>query len=219
MHTCNGTRLWDSLMDMAKVGPTSKGGNCRLALSKEDRDGRELFASWCREAGMSIHVDAIGNLFARLPGRNDALPPVVMGSHLDTQPKGGRFDGIYGVLAGLEVVRSLHDKGLQLERPLEIAVWTNEEGARFTPAMLGSAVFTGELPLEQALSSRDAEGVSVAEALEQTGYAGELPLGREFDAYGSVRFFVCGPVAACRQAGPDFHHVGLMNRSPYRIAN
>ncbi|MBK4992459.1 Zn-dependent hydrolase [Pseudomonas sp. S37] len=183
MHTCNGTRLWDSLMDMAKVGPTAKGGNCRLALSKEDRDGRELFANWCREAGMSIQVDAIGNLFARLPGRNDALAPVVMGSHLDTQPKGGRFDGIYGVLAGLEVVRSLQDKGLQLERPLEIAVWTNEEGARFTPAMLGSAVFTGELPLAQALSSRDAEGVSVAEALEQTGYAGELPLGREFDAY------------------------------------
>ncbi|MBF8774052.1 Zn-dependent hydrolase [Pseudomonas fulva] len=183
MHTCNGTRLWASLMDMAKVGPTAKGGNCRLALSKEDRDGRELFANWCREAGMSIHVDAIGNLFARLPGRNDALPPVVMGSHLDTQPKGGRFDGIYGVLAGLEVVRSLQDKGLQLERPLEIAVWTNEEGARFTPAMLGSAVFTGELSLDQALSSRDAEGVSVAEALEKTGYAGELPLGREFDAY------------------------------------
>lgn len=183
MHTCNGTRLWDSLMDMAKVGPTAKGGNCRLALSKEDREGRELFAGWCRKAGMSIHVDAIGNLFARLPGRNDTLPPVVMGSHLDTQPKGGRFDGIYGVLAGLEVVRSLQDKGIQLEHPLEIAVWTNEEGARFTPAMLGSAVFTGELPLEKALASCDADGISVAEALKQTGYAGDLPLGREFDAY------------------------------------
>ncbi|MCY1507562.1 N-carbamoyl-L-amino-acid hydrolase [compost metagenome] len=183
MLKCNGERLWDSLMQMAKVGPTEKGGNCRLALSEEDRAGRELFALWCRDLGMSIRLDPIGNLFARLPGRNDALPPVVMGSHLDTQPKGGRFDGIYGVLAGLEVVRSLKDAGIATERPLEIAVWTNEEGARFTPAMLGSAVFTGDLPLERALAIRDAEGISVAEALERTGYAGELPLGREFDAY------------------------------------
>ncbi|MDT4822690.1 N-carbamoyl-L-amino-acid hydrolase [compost metagenome] len=183
MLKCNGERLWDSLMQMAKVGPTEKGGNCRLALSEEDRAGRELFALWCRDLGMSIRPDPIGNLFARLPGRNDALPPVVMGSHLDTQPKGGRFDGIYGVLAGLEVVRSLKDAGIATERPLEIAVWTNEEGARFTPAMLGSAVFTGDLPLERALAIRDAEGISVAEALERTGYAGELPLGREFDAY------------------------------------
>lgn len=108
---CNGERLWQSLMDMAKVGATDKGGNCRMALSEEDRAGRELFIGWCREAGMSITFDAIGNLFARLPGLNDQLPPVVMGSHLDTQPKGGRFDGIYGVLCGLEVVRSLADAG------------------------------------------------------------------------------------------------------------
>ncbi|MFZ6049691.1 Zn-dependent hydrolase [Pseudomonas sp. CR3202] len=183
MLKCNGERLWDSLMQMAKVGPTEKGGNCRLALSEEDRAGRELFVRWCRDLGMSIRLDPIGNLFARLPGCNDALPPVVMGSHLDTQPKGGRFDGIYGVLAGLEVVRSLKDAGIATERALEIAVWTNEEGARFTPAMLGSAVFTGDLPLERALAIRDADGISVAEALERTGQAGALPLGREFDAY------------------------------------
>lgn len=183
MLKCNGERLWDSLMQMARVAPTEKGGNCRLALSEDDRAGRELFAGWCRDLGMSIRVDRIGNLFARKAGRNDALPPVVMGSHLDTQPKGGRFDGIYGVLAGLEVLRSLKDQGIEPERPLEIAVWTNEEGARFTPAMLGSAVFTGNLPLERALVIRDADGVSVAEALEQSGYAGDLPLGRPFDAY------------------------------------
>lgn len=183
MLKCNGERLWDSLMQMARVAPTEKGGNCRLALSGDDRTGRELFAGWCRDLGMSIRVDRIGNLFARKAGRNDALPPVVMGSHLDTQPKGGRFDGIYGVLAGLEVVRSMKEQGIESERPLEIAVWTNEEGARFTPAMLGSAVFTGNLPLEQALAIRDADGVSVADALEQSGYAGDLSLGRPFDAY------------------------------------
>ncbi|RJG09090.1 Zn-dependent hydrolase [Pseudomonas cavernicola] len=183
MLKSNGERLWDSLMQMAKVGATENGGNCRLALSAEDRAGRELFVSWCRELGMSIKVDRIGNLFAQREGRNGALPPVVMGSHLDTQPKGGRFDGIYGVLAGLEVVRSLRDQGIETEKPIEIAVWTNEEGARFTPAMLGSAVFTQVLPLEKALAIKDADGISMKEALEQSGYAGEEPLARAFDAY------------------------------------
>ncbi|WP_306579952.1 Zn-dependent hydrolase [Pseudomonas sp.] len=183
MLTCNGERLWDSLMQMAKVGPTENGGNCRLALSAEDKAGRELFAGWCRDLGMTVHFDAIGNLFARKVGRDESLPPVVMGSHLDTQPKGGRFDGIYGVLAGLEVLRSLRDQGIEPLRTLEIAVWTNEEGARFTPAMLGSAVFTGDLALERALAVKDAAGVSVAQALEDTGHAGSLPLAREFDAY------------------------------------
>lgn len=180
---CNGERLWQSLMDMAKVGATDKGGNCRLALSEEDRAGRELFIGWCREAGMSITFDAIGNLFARLPGLNDQLPPVVMGSHLDTQPKGGRFDGIYGVLCGLEVVRSLADAGVRNKRPIEIAVWTNEEGARFTPAMFGSAVFTGSLALDTALNACDSEGVSVRQALESIGHGGDAPFQRPFDAY------------------------------------
>jgi N-carbamoyl-L-amino-acid hydrolase len=180
---CNGERLWGSLMDMAKIGATAKGGNCRLALSAEDAAGRELFMSWCRAEGMTLGFDAIGNLFARRPGLDDSLAPIVMGSHLDTQPKGGRFDGIYGVLSGLEVVRCLNEQGLQSQRPVEIAVWTNEEGARFTPAMFGSAVFTGSLPLQTALDAKDADGVSVAEALQATGHTGEIPFERAFDAY------------------------------------
>ncbi|SDI40863.1 N-carbamoyl-L-amino-acid hydrolase [Pseudomonas flavescens] len=180
---CNGSRLWSSLMDMAKVGATDKGGNCRLALSAEDKAGRELFMGWCREAGMTIAFDAIGNLFARRSGNNDDLDPIVMGSHLDTQPKGGRFDGIYGVLSGLEVVRCLNDNAIESQRPIEIAVWTNEEGARFTPAMFGSAVFTGNLALRTALDTRDVAGISVAQELEATGHIGKLPLQRPFDAY------------------------------------
>ncbi|VVP18654.1 N-carbamoyl-L-amino-acid hydrolase [Pseudomonas fluorescens] len=179
----NGERLWGSLMDMAKVGATERGGNCRLALSREDLAGRELFMGWCREAGLSIAFDAIGNLFARREGQDNALPPIVMGSHLDTQPKGGRFDGIYGVLSGLEVVRCLNDQGIETRQPIEIAVWTNEEGARFTPAMFGSAVFTGILPLQTALGARDAQGISVAEALADIGHGGDLPLQRAFDSY------------------------------------
>jgi N-carbamoyl-L-amino-acid hydrolase len=179
----NGERLWASLMDMARIGATERGGNCRLALSREDQAGRELFIGWCREAGMSVAFDAIGNLFARRPGLDDSLAPIVMGSHLDTQPKGGRFDGIYGVLSGLEVVRCLNEQGIQTRQPIEIAVWTNEEGARFTPAMFGSAVFTGSLALQTALQARDAQGISVAEALADIGHAGELPFQRPFDAY------------------------------------
>ncbi|SQF98547.1 allantoate amidohydrolase [Paucimonas lemoignei] len=180
---CNGERLWGSLMDMAKVGATAKGGNCRLALSAEDAAGRELFMTWCRAEGMTLNFDAIGNLFARRAGLDDSLAPIVMGSHLDTQPKGGRFDGIYGVLSGLEVVRCLNEQGIQSQRPIEIAVWTNEEGARFTPAMFGSAVFTGSLPLQTALDARDVDGISVAQALEATGHTGELAFERAFDAY------------------------------------
>lgn len=179
----NGERLWASLMDMAKVGATERGGNCRLALSREDLAGRELFMGWCREAGMQIAFDAIGNLFARRAGQDDSLAPIVMGSHLDTQPKGGRFDGIYGVLGGLEVVRSLNDLGIITRQPIEIAVWTNEEGARFTPAMFGSAVFTGALSLQTALDAKDADGISVAQALAQIGQHGTLAFKRPFDAY------------------------------------
>lgn len=179
----NGDRLWASLMDMAQIGATAKGGNCRLALSAEDKAGRELFMSWCREAGMTLSFDAIGNLFARRAGLNEELEPIVMGSHLDTQPKGGRFDGIYGVLSGLEVVRCLNEQGIQSQRPIEIAVWTNEEGARFTPAMFGSAVFTGTLALQTALDACDADGISVAQALDATGHVGEQPFKRPFDSY------------------------------------
>ncbi|MCO7574471.1 Zn-dependent hydrolase [Pseudomonas chlororaphis] len=183
MLKSNGERLWASLMAMAEIGATARGGSCRLALSDEDRAGRELFAHWCSEAGLSLSVDPIGNLFARRPGSDPDAAPVMMGSHLDTQPEGGRFDGVYGVLAGLEVVRRLNDLGIQTRKPLEVAVWTNEEGARFTPAMFGSAVFTGVMRLDAALAVRDAEGISVAQALQRSGYAGSRPLGGAVDAY------------------------------------
>ncbi|MBF0643709.1 Zn-dependent hydrolase [Pseudomonas protegens] len=183
MLKINGQRLWASLMAMAEIGATARGGSCRLALSDEDRAGRELFAHWCTEAGMSLSVDPIGNLFARRPGSDPDAAPVMMGSHLDTQPEGGRFDGVYGVLAGLEVVRTLNDLGIQTRKPLEVAVWTNEEGARFTPAMFGSAVFTGVMALDAALAVRDVDGISVAQALQRTGYAGSRPLGAAVDAY------------------------------------
>ncbi|WP_085630831.1 MULTISPECIES: Zn-dependent hydrolase [unclassified Pseudomonas] len=183
MLKINGERLWASLMAMAEIGATARGGSCRLALSDEDKAGRELFAHWCREAGMTVSVDAIGNLFARRPGTDPDAAPVMMGSHLDTQPEGGRFDGVYGVLAGLEVVRRLNDLNISTRKPLEVAVWTNEEGARFTPAMFGSAVFTGLMDLDAALAVRDADGISVAQALQRTGYAGNRPLGGQVDAY------------------------------------
>ncbi|AZE71746.1 N-carbamoyl-L-amino acid hydrolase [Pseudomonas synxantha] len=183
MLKINGERLWASLMAMAEIGATTRGGSCRLALSAEDKAGRELFSHWCKAAGLTLSVDAIGNLFARRAGTDNDAAPVMIGSHLDTQPEGGRFDGVYGVLAGLEVIRSLDDHGIQTHKPLEIAVWTNEEGARFTPAMLGSAVFTGALALDKALATTDGDGISVAEALRATGYNGERTLGGAVDAY------------------------------------
>ena len=183
MLKINGERLWASLMAMAEIGATARGGSCRLALSAEDKAGRELFSHWCKAAGLTLSVDAIGNLFARRAGTDNDAAPVMIGSHLDTQPEGGRFDGVYGVLAGLEVIRSLDDHGIQTRKPLEIAVWTNEEGARFTPAMLGSAVFTGALALDKALATTDGDGVSVDEALRATGYNGERALGGAVDAY------------------------------------
>lgn len=183
MLQVNGERLWQSLMEMAKIGATAAGGNTRLALTQEDKQGRELFMQWCRDAGMRTYFDAIGNLFARREGKNPQANPIVIGSHLDTQPKGGRFDGIYGVLAGLEAIRTLNDKNEITEQPLEIAVWANEEGARFTPAMLGSAVFTGALALENALDITDGDGVSIRRSLNDIGHAGNTPLARTFDAY------------------------------------
>ncbi|MCA8294260.1 Zn-dependent hydrolase [Burkholderia sp. AU30198] len=184
MLKINAERLWQSLMDMAQVGATAKGGVRRLALTDEDAAGRARFETWCRDAGLTLTVDRVGNLFARRAGLRPDAAPVASGSHLDTQPEGGRFDGVYGVLAALEVVRTLNDAGIATERPIEIVVWTNEEGARFTPAMLGSAAFTGVMPLDAALASRDAAGASVADALRASGYAGERAVpGAPFDAY------------------------------------
>jgi len=139
----DGQRLWDSIMAIGEIGPGQHGGSCRLALTDEDRDGRDLFIRWCEEIGCSITIDDMGNIFARRAGRNNDLAPIVAGSHLDTQPHGGKFDGIYGVLAALEAVRTLHDNNVSTEAPVEIVVWTNEEGSRFAPAMISSGVYAG----------------------------------------------------------------------------
>ena len=173
----NGERLWASLMEMAKIGATPKGGVCRLALTDLDRDGRDLFVTWCKEAGCSVKVDKMGNIFARRPGRNDHLAPVGTGSHLDSQPTGGRFDGVYGVLAGLEVIRTLNDHGIETERPVEASVWTNEEGSRFAPAMVASGVYAGVFPLDYGLSRADVDGKTMGEELQRIGYAGTEPVG------------------------------------------
>jgi len=169
----NGDRLWDSLMEMAKIGPGVAGGNCRLALSDFDREGRDLFVRWCKEAGCSIAVDKMGNIFARRPGSDPALAPVTTGSHLDTQPTGGKFDGVFGVLAGLEVIRTLNDNDIETAAPIEVAVWTNEEGSRFAPAMIASGVFAGVFDLDYGHSRKDVDGKSLGDELKRIGYLGE----------------------------------------------
>ena len=174
----NGERLWRSLMDLARIGATPKGGNARLALSALDGQGRDLVVGWMKEAGLQIHVDQIGNIFGRRPGRDNTLAPVMTGSHIDTQPTGGKFDGCYGVMAGLEVMRTLQQHGIQTEAPLELIIWTNEEGARFLPVMMGSGVFTGRFSLDTALDARDSAGLSVRDELAAIGYAGKEPVGQ-----------------------------------------
>lgn len=184
----NGERLWDSLMTLAEIGATPKGGCRRLTLTDLDRQGRDLVIGWAREAGLSITVDKIGNVFMRREGRNPMLPPVVAGSHIDTQPTGGKFDGNYGVLAALEVVRTLNDLEITTEAPIEVVFWTNEEGSRFVPVMMGSGVFAGVLPLEEAYAAKDAEGKTVGEELARIGYVGsqtpgDHPVGAYFEAH------------------------------------
>eukprot|EP01036_Dinobryon_divergens_P041743 gene41743-55368_t len=183
----NGERLWASLMELAQIGATPKGGVKRLALTDLDKQGRDLVVSWGKEAGLSITVDKIGNVFMRREGTNPALPPIVSGSHIDTQPTGGKFDGNYGVLSALEVVRTLNDHGIRTEAPVEVAFWTNEEGSRFAPGMMGSEAFAGVRSLEAVRAVRDAKGVSVADALDALHAAfAELPrrtLGFPLKAY------------------------------------
>jgi N-carbamoyl-L-amino-acid hydrolase len=169
----DGDRLWSSLMALAAVGATRKGGVCRLALTDLDKQGRDLVVDLARAAGMSFRLDQIGNGFLRRPGRNPSLPPVMTGSHLDTQPTGGKFDGSYGVMAGLEVVRTLNDHGIQTEAPIEVAIWTNEEGSRFVPVMMGSGVFAGAFTLEHAYAATDTAGFSVKGELERIGCVGD----------------------------------------------
>ena len=173
----DGTRLWDSLMEMAKIGATPKGGCKRLTLTDLDRQARELFRNWCEAAGCTVKVDEMGNMFARRPGEDDALAPVMMGSHLDTQPTGGKFDGALGVLGALEVVRSLNDLNIRTRRPIEVANWTNEEGSRYAPAMISSGVFAGVYSKEFAYSRQDGEGKALGDELSRIGFKGEEPVG------------------------------------------
>jgi N-carbamoyl-L-amino-acid hydrolase len=164
-------------MEMAKIGPGVKGGNRRLTLTDEDRAARDLFKEWCEAAGCRVVVDTMGNMFARRPGTED-LPPVLVGSHLDTQPTGGRFDGVLGVLSGLELVRTLNDLGIRTRHPIEVVNWTNEEGSRFAPAMISSGVFAGVYTQDFAYGLKDAEGRALGEELTRIGYVGSEPVGR-----------------------------------------
>ncbi|HPY41299.1 MAG TPA: Zn-dependent hydrolase [Thiolinea sp.] len=228
----NGERLWASLMELAQIGATPKGGVCRLTLTDLDKQGRDLVLKWAQEAGMTITIDKIGNGFMRRAGRNNALPPIVTGSHIDTQPTGGKFDGNYGVLAGLEVVRTLNDYQIETEAPLEVAFWTNEEGSRFVPVMMGSGVFAKAFTLEHAYAAKDTEGKTVQGELERIGYIGEQepgdhPIGTYFEthieqgpvledndktigvvqAVLGIRWFDCTVVGMEAHAGPTPMHL------------
>ncbi len=171
-------RLWGAIHDTAKFGATAKGGVRRLTLGAEDKQVRDWFRDACEAAGLEVHVDALGSMFSLRKGRDMSKPPLGIGSHLDTQPTGGKYDGILGSLAALEVVRTLNDAGIATETPLCIINWTNEEGSRFAPAMMASATYAGDYTTEDIWSRKDAAGVTVKEALDGIGYRGQEPVGQ-----------------------------------------
>lgn len=171
----NGKRLQESLEAMAKIGATPGGGVQRLALSDQDKEARDLFVRWLQEIDCEVTIDEMGNIFGRRPGKNRDLPVVMSGSHIDSQPKGGRFDGILGVMGALEVMRTLHDNNVETERDVVIVDWTNEEGSRFAPAMVSSGVWVGKLELDWAYSRTDINGKTQGEELERIGYKGDAP--------------------------------------------
>ena len=173
----NPQRLWDSLMETARIGGTAKGGVSRLTLTDTDRQVRDWLKSECERLGCTVTVDEVGNMFAVRPGRRADLPPIAIGSHLDTQPTGGKFDGILGVLGGLEVLKTLQDSGYETNAPLMLVNWTNEEGSRFAPAMLGSGVYAGVFDRAYADSREDRQGVTFGEAIEAIGYRGTAKAG------------------------------------------
>lgn len=180
----DGERLWDTLEASGRIGRIGEAGLRRLALGDEDREMRDLFVSWVRAEGCTVEVDAIGNIFARRAGEDETLAPVAMGSHLDTQIYGGKYDGILGVLSGLEVIRVLNERGIATKRPLELVVWTNEEGGRFNPPMMGASAFAGVYSLDDVYAAADAGGKTVKAELERIGYLGDREVGgRAFDAY------------------------------------
>ncbi len=177
-------RLWQSLMSMASIGALPNGGSCRTALSTEDIQGRDLFVSWCQDAGCETTVDQVGNIYARRRGTDASRLPVATGSHLDTQPHGGKFDGVYGVLAGLEVVRALNDAGIETLAPIDIIVWTNEEGARFSPPLAGSSAYAGICSVESIHNAITADGTTVRDDLSNSGYLGDcVPGERKLDGF------------------------------------
>ncbi|RJL16299.1 Zn-dependent hydrolase [Paracoccus siganidrum] len=207
----NSERLWDSLMEMAKIGPGVAGGNNRQTLTDADAEGRALFRDWCEAAGMTMGLDRMGNMFMRHEGAEPDLDPVYIGSHLDTQPTGGKYDGVLGVLSGLEVVRSIRDMGLVTRRPIVVTNWTNEEGARFAPAMLASGVFAGELTEDYANSREDAEGLRFGDELDRIGWRGdEAPGARRVHAMFEYHIEQ-GPIleAEGKQIGVVTHGQGL----------
>ena len=173
----NGARLWDSLMEMAKIGPGVAGGNNRQTLTDADAEGRALFRKWCEDAGCTMGVDTMGNMFARREGTDPDALPVYMGSHLDTQPTGGKYDGVLGVLGGLEAIRSLNDLGIKTKHPIVLTNWTNEEGTRFAPAMLASGVFAGVHTQDWAYGREDAEGKTFGDELARIGWVGDEEVG------------------------------------------
>ncbi|MDD9727057.1 Zn-dependent hydrolase [Roseovarius sp. SK2] len=173
----DGDRLWDSLMEMAKIGPGVAGGNNRQTLTDEDAEGRALFQSWCEAAGMTMGVDTMGNMFARREGTDPDALPVYVGSHLDTQPTGGKYDGVLGVLGGLEIIRTLNDLGIKTKHPIVVTNWTNEEGTRYAPAMLASGVFAGVHDQQWAYDRVDADGKKFGDELDRIGWKGDEPVG------------------------------------------
>ena len=171
----NGQRLRSTLEEMAKIGATPGGGVQRLTLTDEDKQARDLFIKWLEELELEITIDEMGNIFGKRAGKNNDLPPVMSGSHIDSQPKGGRFDGILGVMGPLEVLRTLRENDIQTERPITIVDWTNEEGSRFAPAMVSSGVWAGALERDYAYGRTDINGLTFRDELERIGYRGKAP--------------------------------------------
>ena len=192
-------RLWDTIHETAKFGATPKGGVRRLTLGPEDKQVRDWFRKACEAAGLEVHVDALGSMFALRKGRDMTKPPVGLGSHLDTQPTGGKFDGVLGTLAALEVVRTLNDAGIETETPICIVNWTNEEGSRFAPATMASAAYAGDYTTDDILGRKDAAGISVGEALDGIGYRGDESGGRAQTRRLRRTAYRAGPAAGGRE--------------------
>jgi len=207
----NGDRLWDTIHEIAKIGPGVRGGNNRQTLTDADGEGRRLFKKWCEAASMEVAVDSMGTMFAHRKGEDESLPPVMVGSHLDTQPTGGRYDGVLGVLGGLEIVRTLNDLGIKTRHPIEVVNWTNEEGTRFAPAMLASGVFAGVIDQDFAYARTDADGLKFGDELARIGFKGSEKAGsRKLRAYFELHIEQ-GPIleAEGKEIGVVSHGQGL----------